>query len=111
MFNKLLKYFIKNYSPNKIISFGDIRWVLDGNDNVYTKSGFKLTKTLPPDYSYHNSKISRYDRLHKFSFGKNSIKKKYPHIFDPAKTEWEMMQELGFDRIWDCGKFKYELEP
>lgn len=23
--------------------------------------------------------------------------------------EWEIMQKLGYDRIWDCGKFKFTL--
>ena len=39
----------------------------------------------------------------------DSLKKKFPQIYDNNKTEWEMMQELGYDRIWDCGKFKYEM--
>jgi len=62
-----------------------------------------------PDYSYCNSKIDKFKRFHKFNYGKKSIKIKYPSIYDDKKTEWEMMQELGFDRIWDCGKFCYEL--
>ena len=28
---------------------------------------------------------------------------------DFNKTEKELTTELGFDRIWDCGLFKYEL--
>ena len=24
--------------------------------------------------------------------------------------EKELMDELGYDRIWDCGLFKYELD-
>lgn len=106
---KLLSYFIKNYNPKKIISFADRRWTLDANNNLYTKLNFKLTKILSPDYSYYNPKIHRLKRFHKFSFGKSSLKKKYPEIYNDNKTEWEMMQELGYDRIWDCGKFRYEL--
>ena len=106
---KLLSYFIKNYNPKKIISFADRRWTLSSTENLYTKLGFKLTKTLSPDYTYYNSKINRFKRFHKFSFGKSSLKNKFPEIYSDNKTEWEMMQELGYDRIWDCGKFKYEL--
>jgi very-short-patch-repair endonuclease len=105
---KLLKYFINNYKPNKIISFGDVRWVLDKNDNMYTKLGFSLNKTLLPDYKYFKSNISRSKRLHKFGFGKNALRKRYPDL-DFNKTEKELMIELGFDRIWDCGLFKFEL--
>ena len=107
--SKLFKYFINKYNPHKIISFADRRWTLNENDNLYTKIGFKLVSILKPDYSYVNSKISRNHRFHKFGFGKSSIKKRYPNIYNENKTEWEMMQELGYDRIWDCGKFKYEL--
>jgi len=107
--SKLLSYFIKNYNPKKIISFADRRWTLNSENNLYTSIGFKLTKILTPDYSYYNPKIDRFRRFHKFAFGKSSLKKKFPQIYDENKTEWEMMQELEYDRIWDCGKFKYEL--
>jgi len=106
---KLIKYFIENYKPNRIISFADKRWTINSNNSFYNKIGFKLIKILPPDYTYVNGKISRYKRFHKFGFGKNSIKKRFPEVYNINKTEWEMMQELGYDRIWDCGKFKYEL--
>ena len=107
--SKILNFFILKYYPQKIISFADRRWTLCSNNNLYTKLGFILAKTLPPDYTYFNTKISRCNRLHKFGFGKSSLKKYYPEIYDDSKTEWQMMQELGYDRVWDCGKFKYEL--
>jgi hypothetical protein len=106
---KLLNYFISNYKPQRIISFADRRWTINCDNNFYTKMGFKLINTLSPDYTYVNGKINRYQRFHKFGFGKNAIKKRFPEVYDESKTEWQMMQELGYDRIWDCGKFKYEL--
>ena len=106
--DKILKEFISKYNPSSIISFGDVRWVLDCRNNMYTKLGFKLVKILTPDYKYYNSKINRYKRLHKFGFGKNNLKKRYPNI-DLSKTEKELTEELGYERIWDCGLFKYEL--
>jgi len=111
--DKLLKHFIKQYSPEKIITFADRRWVPNPDKNLYVSLGFVLSNILDPDYSYYKSsgpKEEKIKRYHKFSFGKSSIKKKYPSVYDDSKTEWEMMQELGFDRIWDCGKFKYELQ-
>ena len=105
--NKLMKHFIKLYQPEKIISFGDVRWI-DGNKNMYLSIGFKCVKILGPDYRYFNSSISRTKRLHKFGFGKNSLKKKFPHL-DFSKSEKQLMTELGYDRIWDCGLFKYEF--
>ena len=35
---------------------------------------------------------------------------KYPSVYHPLKSEWDMMREAGFDRIWDCGKYKYILD-
>ena len=32
--------------------------------------------------------------------------KKFPNL-DPRLTETEMVKELGYDRIWDCGLIKY----
>jgi hypothetical protein len=29
-------------------------------------------------------------------------------MFNPNLTEWENMKNNGYDRIWDCGNFKYE---
>lgn len=106
--SKLLSHFIKTYNPQKIISFGDRRWVLDKDDNMYTKLGFRLTKIVKPDYKYFNSAVSRNKRLHKFGFGKNNLRKKYPNL-DFTKTESELTAELGYDKVWDCGLFKYEL--
>lgn len=106
--HKLLNYFTKNYKASSIVSFADRCWSIS-SENLYTKLGFSLTKRIPPDYKYFNSKISRNNRLHKFGFGKSSLKKRYPEIYSDSKTEWEIMQEAGFDRIWDCGKLKYEL--
>ncbi|MFW6225561.1 MAG: hypothetical protein ACOC3V_01215, partial [bacterium] len=107
--SKLLKSFIISHNPNKIISFADRRWTPDMNNNLYIKLGFVLTQTLKPDYWYYNPNIHRNKRFHKFGFGKTNLKKRFPEIYNDNKTEWEMMQELGYDRIWDCGKFKYEL--
>lgn len=106
--SRLLKHFIKNHDVDRIISFADRRWTIS-NDNLYTKLGFELSKTLPPDHTYLNFKLHRTSRLHKFGFGKNKLKIKYSENYDNNKTEWVMMQEFGYDRIWDCGKFKYEM--
>ena len=47
-------------------TFADRRWTLDKDNNLYTKLGFKLTKTLIPDYRYVVGK----KRVHKFNFRK-----------------------------------------
>jgi len=107
--SKMLKYFINHYEPTKIISFADRRWTLDAKNNMYTKLGFELTNIGKPSYFYYNSKVNKLKRFHKFGFGKSSLRKKYPYL-DFSKTEKVLTTELGYDRIWDCGLFKYELE-
>ncbi len=102
---KLFNWFIKNYNPLKIKSFADRRWTLDKNNNLYTKLGFELEKELKPDYKYYNPKVDKYKRFHKFGFRKQILSKKYN--LPLSMTETEMIKELGYDRIWDCGLFKY----
>ena len=102
---KLFKYFIKNYNPSEIKSFADRRWTLDVNDNLYIKLGFKLNKTLDPDYRYYNNRIEKYTRFHKFGFRKQILNKKYG--LPLTMTEDEMTKELGYSKIWDCGLFKF----
>jgi hypothetical protein len=105
--SKMINYFIKKYSPKRIISFADRRWTIKKDDNLYTKLKFKLIDVTKPDYRYYNTKISRYTRFHKFGFRKKNLSKKYD--LDMNLTEREMTKLLGYDRIWDCGLFKYEL--
>ena len=59
----------------------------------------------PPDYKYYNEKVDRYARIHKMKFSKQTLIKKYG--FPETMTETEMVKELGYDRIWDCGLIKY----
>ena len=107
--SKILKKFINEFNPESIVSFADRRWTPNADNNLYTKLGFELTNIVKPNYYYYNSKINRLKRFHKFGFGKQSLKKRYPHL-DFNKSEKKLMSELGFDRIWDCGLFKYSLK-
>jgi hypothetical protein len=101
---KLFNYFIKNYNPIEIKSFADRRWTVDVNDNLYTKLGFKLEKALNPDYEYI-LKSNPTNRLHKFNFRKQLLNKKYNLSLDLSETE--MVKELGYVKIWNCGLFKF----
>lgn len=102
---KLFNWFVKNYNPSEVKSFADRRWTLDKYSNLYTKLGFALTEELKPNYRYYNSKVDKYKRFHKFGFRKQVLSRKYG--FPLTMTETEMVKELGYDKIWDCGLFKY----
>lgn len=108
--SRLISRFMKDFSPKRIVSFADLRWS-SSDSNVYKKMGFRLEKEIAPDYSYTMYKSGVAYRFHKFGYGKKSIARKFPDVYAKEKTEWEMMQEKGFDRIWDCGKLKYIMEP
>nr|DAK84574.1 MAG TPA: endonuclease-like protein [Caudoviricetes sp.] len=102
---KLFKYFINSYNPIFIKTFADRRWTLMSDSNLYTLLGFKLDKTLPPDYRYYMPSVSSTNRLHKFKFRKSKLHKKYG--LSLSLTESEMTKEIGAYKIWDCGLFRY----
>lgn len=104
---KLFKHFVREYNPDSVKSFADRRWTIDEENNVYIQLGFKFDGYTPPDYKYYNSTIDKYKRFHKFSFRKKTLLNKYPDKLVPEMTETEMIKELGYDRIWDCGLIKY----
>jgi hypothetical protein len=102
IFNKFINFFKRNTEYKKIITYMDLRWS-DSNKNIYLTSNFNFSKKTPPNYWY----MKNYkNRLHRYNFTKHRLVKMG---CDSTKTEWEIMQELGYDRIWDCGHLKYEL--
>lgn len=98
--SKLLKYFCKNNDWDSIISFADLRW---SEGDLYKKLGFTEISRVPPMQTYVENYKNRYHKL--------KIKKERLSNYEPGKTEWQLMKELGYDRIWDCGKIKYEIKP
>lgn len=102
--SKLLKHFINHHSPDKIISYSDKRWSVG---NLYESIGFKLTSNGVPNYWYFGRGNS-YKRHHRFAFAKHTLSKKLK-TFDNSLSEWENMKNNGYDRIWDCGSIKFEL--
>jgi len=102
---KLLSYFIKNYSPKKIMSFCDRRW---SNGELYNKLNFILVKKTDVNYWYVDKTCRK--RYHRFTFAKQFLAEKLEN-FDPALSERENMIINGYKRIYDCGSLKYELTP
>ena len=107
-FSKLLNFFIKTHSPRVIETYADIRWSgLNPISTVYSKNGFVFKKQTPPNYWYIKNGDSLH-RSHRFTFRKNVL---VQEGYSKEKTEWEIMKEKGYDRIWDCGSMKFELIP
>ena len=103
--SKMFTYFVRHYNPDAVVSFADRRWTPWSNNNLYTKLGFMLDRITKPDYRYYNENVDKYKRFHKMSMSKTVLNRKYG--FPMTMTELEMTRELGYDRIWDCGLFKY----
>lgn len=99
MAGKLLKQFIREYNPDKITSFADLRY---SYGNLYNKLGFIIDKILPPDYSY----VKGNNLYNKRQFRKNKFKD-YFGLDIKGKTETVLAEEIGLKRIWDCGKIRY----
>lgn len=100
---KLFDYFIRNYNFKSIKSFADKRWTYNTEKNIYLDLGFKEVQNVMPDYRYFKS--GEKVRHHKFNFRKQILHRKYG--LDMNLTETEMVRQLGYNRIWDCGLIKY----
>lgn len=98
--SKLLSYFERMYKPETLITFADRRW---SKGDLYLKLGFIHKKTNPPSYWYTKDYILKY---HKFNFRKHLLKKKLKN-YDSTLSEWQNMQNNGYDRIWDCGNLVF----
>jgi hypothetical protein len=100
--SKLFSYFINNYKPKEIVSFSDKRYF---NGELYQKLNFQFIKETKPNYYYISDYLKRENR---FKYRKDILVKEG---FDGTKTEWEIMSERGFDRLWDCGNKKWVWNP
>ena len=101
--SKLLNHFIKTEKPLNIYSFSDNRWSSSTN-NMYLNIGFKLVNISLPGYWYTTNKYL--ERIHRYNFNKRALKKMGADI---TKTEYDIMDSLGYARVWDCGTTRYEL--
>jgi len=96
--SKLLKYFINNNAPEKIISYSDIRLF---NGELYEKLGFKYIHKSQVNYWY----VIENKRYHRFSYRKNVL---VDQGHDKYKTEKEIMFSRKIYRIYDCGNVLWE---
>lgn len=92
--SKLLKHFIKENQPNRIISYSDKDW---STGDLYYKLGFNKISETDVDYKY----IIENKRVHKSSFRKSNL--------DTELSESNYMFESGIFKIYDCGKMKFEM--
>lgn len=99
--SKLLKHFIKEHSPTKIISYSNNEW---SNGNMYNTLGFTLETEIKPSYCYISPNGGK--MYHRFNFSKQKLVKKG---YDPLLTERQITKQIGLLKLWDCGKKRWIL--
>ena len=97
--SKLLKYFIKNCDPKRLISFSDKDW---STGDLYYSLGFKLVNELKPDYKY----IIDSKRVNKQRLTKKKLISKGK---DPNLKESDIIKEMNISKIYNVGQLKFEL--
>jgi len=103
--SKLFNHFIKNYHPNLVVTFCDVRFSsIDPNDTVYPKLGFEYDGYSAPNYKYAIPGTSLiYSRQ---QFMKHKLKYRLEN-YDPNLSEAQNMRNNGYVRLYDCGNFRY----
>ena len=96
--SKLLKHFIIQNNPSKIISYADRRWSIG---NLYTKLGFTFSHTSEPNYFYLINGV----RKNRFAYRKDILISKFG--CSPEKTEHNFCLEKQWYRLYDSGTKVY----
>lgn len=99
--NKLFEYFIDKYRPNSVITYSDISKF---TGNIYTKLGFKVIKLTSPNYVWVSDDLK--DILTRYQTQKHKLLEN--GICNDTRTEDEIMNSLGFLKVYDSGNIKLE---
>lgn len=107
-FSKLLKAFIRDYEPSKIISYCDLRY---GTGSLYAATGFTLSKVTDPDYWWvPKGKVERIPRYavqkHKLSQASHPLHKFYAK----DRTENTICRAAGWEKLMGVGSQKWVME-
>ena len=107
-FKKILKYFINEYKPQRIITYSSLDI---STGNVYEKCGFTFVKNTEPGYywvndSKENNEMFNY-RKHRFNFRKSELIKQG---FSEKMSESEIMYKRGYYKCYDSGNILFEMK-
>lgn len=100
MMGRLFNHFLRTHHPETIVSFSDNRWFPGGS---YQQLGFVKEAEIAPDHYYVKDGV----RYHKSKFRKSGILRLHPEHYDETLTERVMMENIGYGRVWDCGKIRW----
>lgn len=98
--SKMFHYAIKQKQYQEVIAFVDRRWF---TGLVKDHIGFKRVGVVPPTVWWTDGR-KRYHR-------RFITKKKLNDMgLDPQVSKRQVLHQLGYFRIWDCGKYKLKWE-
>lgn len=103
--SKLLKYFLKTYHPNKVVSFSALSY---STGRLYETLGFNKISVSDPGYVWVNLKTDI--ALNRVMCQKRNLRKLFndPSIDIEHKTEKQIMEEHGFVQVFDSGVVRWE---
>lgn len=104
-FSKMFTRFISDVNPTKVISYCDLRY---GNGKLYAATGFTLDSITEPDYWWvpknKKSRVPRYNtQKHKIAQKGHTL---HPY-YAPGKTEAQICNEAGWEKIYGIGNQKW----
>jgi hypothetical protein len=97
--SKFLQHYVR-LNDVEIITYADRRW---SDGNVYLKMGMEQVYYIKSNYHYYNGIIKK--RQHRWKFQKKEVM----HLVEDGenKTEKQIMEELNWIRLYDCGNIKF----
>lgn len=97
---KLFSHFCKEIDPDMIISYASRCW---SNGKLYEKLGFSNVTIYDNNVGYWY--IKDFIRYHRSTFTKGRLVKMGQ---DASLTEQEIMKNLGYLIVYDCGNYKFQ---
>ena len=101
--SKLFKHFLKEISPEVVISYADRSWTMNNDETLYHQLGFEFKGETRPNYYY----IIDSKRENRFKHRKSEL---VAQGFDENKSEKEIMLERNIFRIYDSGQLKFSYK-
>ena len=99
--SKLFKFFIDTYKPSDIISYCDIDKF---SGSVYNKLGFEFIEYSEPSYIYTDYK----NIIPRYKAQKSKLPKLFNMEFDNNLSESEIMESLGYVKVYNSGNAVYK---
>ena len=114
--SRCVKAFMREHPDvHNLVSFADRRWTCPSR-SAYSSSGFVETGRADPNYMYTDldpaTPLRNKQYMRKAAIERRALANPAGHeasIFSWNKTELDMATELGWYRIYDAGKIRYEM--